>query len=353
MCLILLLSLPNSKVSAATFSDVQLYENEIEYLVRNEIITGYLDGTFRPKEEVSRIHGVKMLLRAKRITDFTAPNPNFTDMSPGSYGYAEVAKAVQLGIISGKTNADGTKYFDPLGKLTRGQIAKIIVESMNYPLRGDSFFRDVPLENGYYHYISTLVAEGVTEGYDDQTYRPNSRVTRQHFAVFIARALDDRFKTTPKMISYKMNNRMDYYWEYKEQGKTYLSKTSYVGLENTGTEKWDVWEEKDATTNEVGSFLVREDEKGLYLGYPESYYNVELAYPLSKGLTFIDPISSETYQVSSITKEVTTRAGTFRNVVEVKSSDGWVYDYAPNTGLIKSVEKGVVYAELIKLTPRK
>src|SRR5690606_1385514 len=112
----------------------------------------------------------------------------------GKYGYAEVAKAVQLGIISGKTNKDGSKYFDPNGVLTRGQMAKIIVEAEGFQLNKQYTFSDVSDLNTFRDYISTLASERITGGYYDGTYRPSLAVTRQHFAVFVARMLNDDFK---------------------------------------------------------------------------------------------------------------------------------------------------------------
>ena len=121
--------MPLKEVKAAGFSDVLKYKEEINYLTERGIIRGFEDGTFGPTKPLTRLQAVQMLLKAKGITDFTAPNPLMTDMTPGKYGYEEVAKAVQLGIISGKTAKDGSKYFDSGNHLTRGQMAKILVEA--------------------------------------------------------------------------------------------------------------------------------------------------------------------------------------------------------------------------------
>lgn len=346
-------TLTSSNASAASFSDVKKNKEEIGYLADNKIVGGYPDGTFRPATELTRLQGVRVLLKAKGITNLTAPNPKFTDMSPGSNGYADVAKAVQLGIISGKTKKDGSKYFDPSGKLTRGQMAKIIVETMGYKIDTSHSFRDLPKTSGYYNYVSTLAAERITEGYEDGTFRPNETVTRQHFSVFVARMLNDKFKPNPKPKSYLMDNTKDYSWEYQDKGKTYLSKVSYISRDaHAGGILWDLWQES-SSDGEVYRFLVREDKDALYLGYPESYFNIEIAYPMYEGKKFEDWASADTYTIVSINRVVTTKAGTFNNVVEVRSGRGATYYYAPNVGLIKSVENGKTFAELVKLSPRR
>lgn len=355
MALIIVYSaVPFSNASATVFSDVKKYEEEIGYLTDRNILTGYPDGTFKPEKELTRLQGVRVLLKAKGITDLTAPDPVLTDMAPTSYGYKEVAKAMQLGIISGKTNADGSKYFDPSGKLTRGQMAKIIVESMNYKIDASHAFRDVPKSSGYYNYISTLAAERITTGYENRSFKPNNTVTRAHFAVFVARMLNDKYKQAPMTASYRMDKSFVYSWEIVEDGKRTTSTSTYIGQYNGGSYPWDLWEESGAFG--TARFLIEEDRNGLYMGFPASHSYKDLAYPLYAGKIFGDPtnmIDDTMHTVISVNRIVRTKAGEFSNVVEVKNSLGSTTFYAPNIGQIKRVWPGNNYVELTMLTPRK
>ncbi|MDV6378875.1 S-layer homology domain-containing protein [Sporosarcina sp. GW1-11] len=182
------------KVQASGFSDVTNYKREIEYLSGKGIITGYEDGSFKPSTNVTRLQAVTMILREKGITDFTAADPGFTDLKKGNYGYDKVAKAVELGIISGKTNEHGSKYFDAGAPLTRGQMSKILVQGYNLRKTVGVRFKDVLESNGFKGYISILATENITTGYLDGTFRPNHKLTREHFAVFMARMLNGDFK---------------------------------------------------------------------------------------------------------------------------------------------------------------
>jgi hypothetical protein len=210
----IIFSVSLANVSAASkFKDVTLYEEEINYLTDLNIITGYPDGTFKPTAPIKRLQAVQMILRAKKINAEGAPNPNFTDVKPGDYGYEEIAKAVELGFISGKTDPKtGKKYFDPWGTLTREQMAKILV--LAYGLKGTyhTDFKDVPKGSWSYGYISTLAANNITTGYQDGTFKPTQTLSRQHFAVFMARVLDDRFKPEPENSRYNPA-RMGEVWE--------------------------------------------------------------------------------------------------------------------------------------------
>lgn len=190
---------PQQQAFAKGFPDVSQYTDEIQFLTDKKIITGYPDGTFKPKDNLTRLQAVTMILREKQITDFTAPDPGFTDLKKGNHGYEKVAKAVQLGFISGKTHTNGSKYFDASAPLTRGQMAKILVQGYQLPKTKDVYFTDVSDLNGFKDDISVLASENITTGYLDGSFGPNNKLTRQHFAVFMARMMNPSFKPMPNM----------------------------------------------------------------------------------------------------------------------------------------------------------
>ncbi|MBY0223385.1 amidase family protein [Sporosarcina aquimarina] len=191
---------PNFEMNAdekPAFKDVSSYVDEIMYLTDKGIINGYPDGTFKPNESITRLHAIRLILKEKGIVDYSdVTNPEFVDVSPGDYGYEEIAKAVELGIVNGKVNSQGEKYFDPTGKLSRSQAAAILV--LAYDLKGThpTDFKDVPKGNWAHNYISALVANNITTGYSNGKFKPNINISRQHFAAFMARYLDDQFKPT-------------------------------------------------------------------------------------------------------------------------------------------------------------
>ncbi|QDY46797.1 S-layer homology domain-containing protein [Planococcus glaciei] len=90
------------QVSAAGFKDVSNFKEEIKYLTGLKIINGYPDGTYRPEAPILRVQAVMMIMRDLGMDKENIKNPGFTDIKPGDMGYAEVAFATELGIISGK-----------------------------------------------------------------------------------------------------------------------------------------------------------------------------------------------------------------------------------------------------------
>lgn len=190
------LEIPKPEPKPSVFKDVTRYQAEIEYLTSIGVIKGYEGGYFKPTDKIKRIQAVQMILREQGydMDETEVTNPGFADIKPGDYGFKEVALAVELGFISGKTNSKGQKVFDPYGALTRGQMSKIL--SLAYDLEGDydGDFTDVPKGDGTYEYVRLLAANEITTGYEDGTFRPNVQLSREHFAVFMARLLDERFR---------------------------------------------------------------------------------------------------------------------------------------------------------------
>lgn len=339
---------PKVITEASGFPDVVMYHEEIAYLEGQKVIRGFPDGRFKPEQPVTRLQAVQMLLKAKGITDFTAPDPHMTDMKPGRYGYEEVAKAVELGIISGKTARDGSKYFDPASSLTRGQMAKIIVEANQYPIQTNDFFFDVDHQHSFHRYISTLAAEHITSGYEDGTYQPARTVSRQHFSVFVARMLNEAFQPKQERVdaSFKLDEQKTYTWSYYEQGATAIATVNALETIIEKGEEWTLWQE----TSHMGTgfFMTKETPSGLFEGYPgESIYQ-ELHYPLVAGKSWLGQ-EEEIYKVIAINRTIPIGPRVYTNVVEIKTSLGYTYYYAPEIGLIRTDIDGRTYAELTNM----
>lgn len=187
--------------AAVTFPDLKDYKAEIEYLTGLEIIRGYPDGTFRPAASITRLDAVRMILREMKIEDPAASDPGFSDMDSSREGYAEVAKAVEIGFINGKTTKDGERIFDPKGKLTRAEMAKILTEAYALDANNNVKFVDVSTGHWANAYISRLATAKVTDGFPGGYFKPESSLERQHFAVFMARLLNpEKFQAGPVVI---------------------------------------------------------------------------------------------------------------------------------------------------------
>ena len=57
-------------------------------------------------------------------------------------------------------------------------------------------FSDVPVSGDQYEAISKVATAGLTVGYTDGRFRPSNLVTRQDFAVFVARGLNQDYRVS-------------------------------------------------------------------------------------------------------------------------------------------------------------
>lgn len=175
---------PTGKV-LLPFTDVQSNYwaiKEINDIYAKLIITGYEDGKFKPGDAIKREHVAVMMARTipmEKEKTFKA----FPDVSMHSPYFYEIMKTQQAGIFSGNETGFGPNDF-----LTRGQMAKVIVEAFNLPKSTSHPFPDVKNTHWEHDYVAALYAAGITTGSDGQ-FKSSRYVTRAEFTVFIQRAL--------------------------------------------------------------------------------------------------------------------------------------------------------------------
>src|SRR5205823_3002183 len=90
----------------------------IEPMAQKGVVSGFIDGTFRPNDVGMRGHISKMVVLASGWSTDTTGGPHFADVPATSPFYAYVETAYNRGIISGYS--DGT--FRPYNSITRGQL---------------------------------------------------------------------------------------------------------------------------------------------------------------------------------------------------------------------------------------
>ncbi|WP_052712127.1 S-layer homology domain-containing protein [Domibacillus indicus] len=175
-----------SSADAAFFSDVpetnRFYE-AIDVLSDSKIISGYSDGTFQPKAEVTRGQAAIFLGRALGLNE-KEKSASFSDVHPSSAAAGYIAAAVKAGVISGFS--DGT--YRPNDPVTRGQTAILIGRAFELQKTADIDFADVSPHSAAYPFIENVTAAGIANGYSNELYRPNLAVTREQFAAFLHRA---------------------------------------------------------------------------------------------------------------------------------------------------------------------
>lgn len=174
---------------ALTFSDVDRsnpFYTEISSLATRGVISGYPDGTFRPQVETTRGQMAKIVAKAFEVPASTTEGPHFSDVPEGSTFYESIETLHGANILGGYP--DGT--FRPGQKVTRGQVAKLVVLAARLQLVSPqaATFSDVPLDSPFYTYIETAYSNGVLQGYSDGSFKPEAYATRGQIAKIVALA---------------------------------------------------------------------------------------------------------------------------------------------------------------------
>ena len=117
-----------------------------------------------------------------------APTLQFADVSQDAWYASTVQAAAERGIINGWTDESGQQIFNPDGTVTRGQLITMLWRIQGSPQADTSTktFSDVDYGEYYGDAIRWARATKIVEGYGDNTFKPESNVTREEIAIMVA-----------------------------------------------------------------------------------------------------------------------------------------------------------------------
>jgi hypothetical protein len=178
-----------SSTNITKFSDVKSdfwAYTAIQNLLDKKIIEAKVGDQYKPNEFITRYDAAKYLVNALKLN---LNNPDykdvdFKDVSKQSAMYPYVKAVFNENIFVGGNSGK----FGGNDLLTRGQMAKVLVET--FDLEGDypTDFKDVKRDHWAYSYVDKLAASEVTVGYKDMSFKAENSVTRAQMAAFIYRS---------------------------------------------------------------------------------------------------------------------------------------------------------------------
>ena len=138
------------------------------------------DGTYSfvmPEEEVT--------VTAVFAQEIPAPEPlPFLDVREDDWYYEDVGYVYRLGLMEGT----GMGLFSPNGTTTRGMLVTILYRMEGVEAgTGWTPFQDVETDAYYSAPVGWAAWNGIVSGYEDDTFRPNDRITREQLAVILYR----------------------------------------------------------------------------------------------------------------------------------------------------------------------
>ncbi|KKB40405.1 S-layer homology domain-containing protein [Bacillus thermotolerans] len=183
--------IPSAYIEKLTFvfpdvSTAHRFYREMYSLNKKGIIQGLPDGTFAPDKTVTRAQAAIMISRALDLPLGSGTTP-FSDVSTASESGKHIAAAYKKGIIQGFE--DGK--FHPGETVTREQMAIFLARAFELEEKASVSFSDVASGMKAYESIQKILAAGITEGYENNTFRPTASVTRAQLSAFLFRALDE------------------------------------------------------------------------------------------------------------------------------------------------------------------
>lgn len=141
-----------------------------------------------------------------RFTQQQTDHP-FTDVRPGDWFNNAVAFVFDQRVMTGTS----TTTFDPLGTLTRAQVARMLWNMENQPFVNFSpIFTDVPATAPvWYRYAVVWAAENeIVQGYQGR-FSPHDNITREQFAVMMYRYAEFAGHDTTVPENFNLNQFVD------------------------------------------------------------------------------------------------------------------------------------------------
>ncbi len=107
--------------------------------------------------------------------------------------YADLEKhwakdSIQLFHEQGYIKGYGDSTFKPDNKITRAEFLTVLNETFKLTGTSDISFKDVKSDDWYYKQLQTAISNGYIKGYEDNTFRGNSPITRAEACVMLVRA---------------------------------------------------------------------------------------------------------------------------------------------------------------------
>ena len=160
--------------------------SEAMKVARPPFVTGYPNGTFKPKKAMTRAEVSSVIARIANGNKPVAGYTSFKDVDDSQWFAASVGFMEKRGFISGYQ--DGS--FKPHQSITRAEFARILAAYAGLePTEGNSF-TDVKKNHWAKGYIGAVGQAGLMTGNGKGRFNPSAKITRQEVCAALNKALD-------------------------------------------------------------------------------------------------------------------------------------------------------------------
>ncbi len=176
---------------SSTFVDLQQnawYHQAVDFVLENGLMNGYNSTEFAPNNNISRAQLAQILYNKEGRPAINSNNV-FTDV-PENEWYAD---AVNWAASKGIVNGYGNGIFAPNDNITREQLAVMLwqyAQKPNYNNKELSFHDVQQISDYASDALYWAVENGILNGYEDSTLRPNGLATRAQAAQMLKTFID-------------------------------------------------------------------------------------------------------------------------------------------------------------------
>ena len=174
-------------------------ESDINFASNNmNVFKGYGDFTFRPENNITRAEFIAILSRTayrqNQMKEIYTGDLSYSDMSDKHWSYTFIISMNEYLKTNEFTLNDifpGSNFY-PDRAITREESAALIAAfSKGAVFDNPLTFTDLPADNKYYSEIQRLVNAGIIVGYENNTFRGGTNITRAESASLIRRVYTD------------------------------------------------------------------------------------------------------------------------------------------------------------------
>lgn len=245
--LLVLSSLLPSQVAAADDLTGYIYEKEMRELIELGVINGYPDGTYRPKNQVTRAEFAKMVVKsfelesAVQSAEFSsaaAAEITFVDVPADQWFAAPINDAVKAGVVKGYPG----DVFKPNELITREQMASMVSRALQ--AKGvitdmskvpDMKFTDVgTIHKDHKEDVRILTHLEIIKGKESNTFGPKDKSERWMVALLMLRSRDIVFPPKPvEPLEFQASAIKDGEPATVREFKTFAEAKTFVTSNNT------------------------------------------------------------------------------------------------------------------------
>jgi len=179
----------------------------------------------------------------------------FTDVKKKAWFY----DAVKYSYDNSLMNGTSATLFEPQGKVTRAMFVTMLGRLHGAEESTEVKFKDVNFKKGawYAGYVGWASDNGIVTGFEDNTFRPNEKLSREQMAAIIM-----RYITFADIIPTRSPDALSYFTDEKRIGswaKEYVDEMRLIGI-ITGKDGGRFDPKGDLTRAEAATIVMRLDE---------------------------------------------------------------------------------------------